>query len=91
MKTAFLNLPLLLGLASLGLSQSPHDSAVSRELRSYYTKGKQPGWAAAVKRLSAENEGERVQAARYLGGLLDQAQKDELSGKAPWRGTPCHS
>ena len=54
----------------------------------YYEKGESPSWPAAITKLTAEKTDQRAASARYLVALLAQAQKDELSGKAPWRATP---
>jgi len=88
MKTCLLTGFLLLFTASLTLAQSLDEAAVAKELQAYYEKGKQPGWAEAIKKLTAESPEERDGAAKYLVALLDQAQTDEISGKAPWRATP---
>lgn len=62
--------------------------AVGDDLAVYYAKGKQPPWREAMKGLAAKDASRRERAAQYLVALLDQALKDELSGKAPWRATP---
>src|SRR6266404_2404459 len=88
MKTNLIASILLLSMSSFGLARQPGEPALASELQAYYEKGTQPGWAGAIKKLTAENADQRAGAARYLVALLDQAQKDELSGKAPWRATP---
>ncbi|HYT92504.1 MAG TPA: hypothetical protein VEL76_27560 [Gemmataceae bacterium] len=64
------------------------DADVVKELQAYYEKGKAPPWAEGIKQLSADKPEQRIGAARYLVALLEQAQTDEFSGKAPWRATP---
>jgi len=69
--------------------QNPtREGDVANDLQAYYEKGTQPGWVFALKKSTAENQEQREKAAKYLVALLDQAQKDELTGKAPWRATP---
>ena len=87
MKTNLLMWFMLLFVASLASGQQP-DAAIAKELEAYYENGKTPPWAEAIKNLTANNPKQRIQAAKYLVALLDQAQTDELSGKAPWRATP---
>jgi hypothetical protein len=73
--------------ANLALAQTNHD-AVAKELQVYYEQGKAPQWADALKNLTAQVPEQRAAAAEYLVALLEQAQHDEQSGKAPWRATP---
>src|SRR6516164_10036775 len=87
MKTNLLMWFMLLFVASLASAQQP-DAAIAKELKAYYEKGNAPPWAEAIKNLTANNPKQRDGAAKYLVALLDQAQADELSGKAPWRATP---
>jgi hypothetical protein len=70
------------------LAQPADKAAVAKELQAYYEKGEAPRWAEAIKKLAAEKADQRAAAAKYLVSLLDQAQTDEHSGKAPWRATP---
>jgi len=64
------------------------DPVIAKQLAAYYEKGAAPPWADAIKRLTAQKPAARADAAKYLVSLLNQAQVDELSGKAPWRATP---
>lgn len=74
--------------SNLAMAQPAEDPVVVKELQAYYEKGKAPPWAAAIKNLVADKPDQRTTAAKYLVALLEQAQIDELSGKAPWRATP---
>jgi hypothetical protein len=87
MRTSVLPCLVFLFAANLTLSQTI-DTVVTKELKTYYEKGKTPPWADAIKNLTAEAPAQQATAAKYLVALLDQAQSDELSGKAPWRATP---
>jgi hypothetical protein len=83
----------LFGLAffafvSLSAAQAVEKASVAKQLQAYYQKGTPPPWGDAIKELAAANADKRDAAAKYLVSLLDQAQADELSGKAPWRATP---
>jgi hypothetical protein len=72
-------------------TSSAHGDAprVAEELKAYYAdRNRQPPWEDAVERLGSDDAGRRDAAAAYLRDLLDQAQKDELSGASPWRATP---
>jgi hypothetical protein len=69
-------------------AQSPDKALVGQELQAYYATGKAPPWAAAIQNLTADRPDQRRAAASYLVVLLDQAQIDERSGRAPWRATP---
>jgi hypothetical protein len=73
---------------NLALAQKKEDSLVAKELQAYYETGKTPPWRDAIENLTAEKRPQRAEAAKYLVALLDQAQTDELSGKAPWQATP---
>jgi len=77
-----------LTVPNLAFSQPPQAAEVSRELQVYYDNGTPPGWSPAIKKLTADRAEERKAAAAYLTAILEQAQSDELSGKAPWRQTP---
>src|SRR5260370_16893758 len=79
---------MLLFAANLALAQRTPDAVVAKDLQAYYDKGEVPPWAEAIKNLTAEKPERHAIAAKYLVALLDQAQTDELSGKAPWRPTP---
>jgi hypothetical protein len=80
---------LVLFLATNPAPAQPADNAaIAKELQKYYEKGTAPPWADAIKNLTAAKPDQRSAAAKYLVALLDQAQIDELSGKAPWRATP---
>jgi hypothetical protein len=73
---------------SLNLALPGEKQPVAKQLQAYYEKGTAPPWADALKELAGEAQAKRGAAAKYLVSLLDQAQTDELSGKAPWRATP---
>ena len=88
-----MNAKFLLGLAlfafvSLSAAQPVEKASVAKQLQAYYEKGTPPPWSDAIKELAAEKPDNRDAAAKYLVSPLDQAQTDELSGKAPWRATP---
>jgi hypothetical protein len=69
--------------------QEPSATRAGRDLRAYYQDAtKEPAWKAAVGRLAAAEPAVRVQAASYLGDLLDQALKDEQAGMTPWQASP---
>lgn len=74
--------------ANAGVAWSEENTSIIQELNLYYEKGTSPAWSAAVKNLTSDNQEQRTSAAKYLVALLQQAQTDELSGKAPWRATP---
>jgi hypothetical protein len=79
---------LLCTLASLATTQTPEVS-VREDLAEYYKTGKKPAsWDASVGKLADSNADLRRKAAAQLVELMDQSRKDELSGKAPWLGTP---
>jgi hypothetical protein len=69
-------------------AQPAQNGGVAKELQAYYDQGTAPPWTDAVRNLAAEKADQRAAAAKYLVDLLDQAQIDEVSGKAPWRATP---
>jgi hypothetical protein len=70
------------------VAQDADRAQLAKELEAYYQNGKAPGWSEAIRNLAVAKPEQRAGAAKYLVMLLDQAQKDELSGKAPWRATP---
>ena len=88
MKNYLLKWLALVLAANAGVARSADNPAITEELKLYYEKGPAPAWSAAIKNLTANNEEQRDSAAKYLVSLLQQAQTDELSGKAPWRATP---
>jgi hypothetical protein len=88
MKTSLGRCLILLVAVNLGHAQQTQDSVVAKELQRYYEKGDGPPWSEAIKKLSAEKKDQQAAAAKYLVALLDQAQSDERSGKAPWHATP---
>jgi len=87
MKSILLPCLVLFFVENVALAQ-PNDAVVAKELQAYYEQGKTPSWADAVKNLSGEAREQRTAAAKYLVALLEQAQADEQSDKAPWRATP---
>ena len=88
MNAKFLLALALFAFVSLSAAQPVEKASVAKQLQAYYEKGTPPPWSDAIKDLSAENRDKRDAAAKYLVSLLDHAQTDELSGKAPWRATP---
>jgi hypothetical protein len=74
--------------ANLVIAQPVAKESVAKQLQTYYEKGMPPPWVGAIKELAAEKAEKRGAAAKYLVSLLEQAQTDEFSGKAPWRATP---
>jgi hypothetical protein len=82
-------LPWILVLApGMALAQENNEALVAKQLTLYYEKGTSPPWEAAVEQLTAKQPQQRDGAAKYLVALLQQAQTDEVSGKAPWHATP---
>ncbi len=88
MKTKLLSLFTLFFTASLAFGQPTDEAAIAKELQAYYKTGTAPAYADAIKNLTAEKPEQRAGAAKYLIALLDIAQKDEISGKAPWHASP---
>jgi len=87
MKSKFFFGLVLFVLANRNTALVGGEDSVGKQLQVYYEKGTPPPWGEAIKDLAAENAEKRGAAAKYLASLLDQAQTDELSGKAPWRAT----
>jgi hypothetical protein len=88
MKKLLATIIFVLGLHNTGFPQTLQADSVGKELQAYYDKGTPPDWAKALKKLASDEADERNAAASYLTELLEQAQSDQLSGKAPWRQTP---
>jgi hypothetical protein len=64
-------------------------SGVRQELDQYYQTGKWPLiWRAEMKNLASTNADIRCNATTRLVVLLDEALKDEKSGKARWQASP---
>jgi hypothetical protein len=87
MRTCVLASFVVLIAAGFSFAQ-PKSAAIDKELKAFYEKGTSPAWSEAIKQLTAEKADQRSVAAKYLAAMLQQAQMDELSGKAPWRATP---
>jgi hypothetical protein len=87
-KTPLLVSLLLLFAAGPACAWPADRAAIGEELQAYYEKGTVPAWREAIQDLVAEKPEQRAAAAKYLAGLLEQAQADELSGKATWHATP---
>ena len=64
------------------------EAAARVHLEAWYAGKDEPPWQQALADLKSDDEGTAIRASRYLLALLNQATKDERSGKAPWQATP---